>query len=146
MTKQPYIFTREGTRLIPAEPWTAERLDGFPEGVYIKAATLTRPRSLPFQGFYWVHLSNIIKATECAATPDHLHKALLKLSGYTAPVYNSQGKIIELVEDSTAFDKMDQDEFYAYVEKAKFALANHLGIVWDDYDEYGTQQPTQGME
>ena len=135
MSKQPYILRREGTKLVPADAWTAERLDAFPERKDLKAATITQPRSLPFQGFYWVHLSEIVKATECAPTPEHLHKALLKITGYVTPVSNAEGRVIELVVDSTAFDKMDQDAFFEYVEKAKKALAEHLGILWDDYSQ-----------
>lgn len=131
--KPPFILIREGTKLVAADPYTAERLDKFPEGKALKAATITLPRSVPFQGFYWVHLSNIVKATDCAPSPEHLHRALLKLCKYVTPVTDKSGTVIDLVPDSTAFENMGQTQFYEYVEKAKKALAEHLQIVWEDY-------------
>ena len=130
---EPFIFTVEGSRLIAADAWTAERLDSFRKGTVVKAKTLVRPRSLPFQGFYWVHLAEIVKATECAATDKHLHRGLLNLCGFVSPIYNKSGGIVEYAIDSTAFDAMKEDEFHTYVEHAKRALAEQLGIVWDDY-------------
>ncbi len=91
------------------------------------------PRTLPFQGYYWVHLTKIVKKTECAATAIHLHKSLLKLCGYVSPVYSVHGKVISLETDSTAFEAMGEDDFHIYVDHAKRALAEHLGIVWEDY-------------
>lgn len=133
MAKESYILIKEQNHLVAANPWTFERLDKFPEGVELKAATLTVARSLPFQGFYWVMLTNICKATEVAPSSTHLHKALLKLCKYVKIVYNTDGEPIEMVEDSTAFDEMNQPEFFEYVEQAKRALAEHVGVVWDDY-------------
>lgn len=131
---QPWIFTREGTRLVPADSWTAERLDDLPQGKHLKADKLTLPRSLPFQGYYWSTLRAIVQATECAATEDHLHKSLLKLCGYVQPTYNKNGDVIDWAVDSTAFEKMDDAPFKEYVEQAKKALAEHLNLVWDDYE------------
>ena len=133
MSKQPFIFYRQGSSLVPAEPWTAERLDQYPEGKQLKAATLTQSRSVAFQGFYWVHLAEICRATECAATADHLHKSLLKLCGYWHQTTDIKGNVIDIAVDSTRFEKMDQPEFFEYVEQAKKVLATELGIVWDDY-------------
>jgi len=133
MSKQPYILQKENGRLVAADQWTYERLDKFKDGDVLKAAKLTKPRSLPFQGFYWVSLDNICKATEIAPTAEHLHKALLKLCKYVTPVMDVHGRVIELVPDSTAFEAMDQAEFYEYVELAKLVMARDLGINWDDY-------------
>lgn len=133
MKQQPFIFEVRNGSLSPADMWTAERMDGYRQGAVVRVDKITLPRSLPWQGHYWVGLTNIIKATECAPTADHLHKALLKLCRYTTPVTDANGRVIELVVDSTAFDKMNQPEFEQYVERAKAALAEQLRIVWDDY-------------
>lgn len=133
MSKEPYMWIKENNRLVPADPWTAERFDDFKEGALLKAATLTVPRSVPFNSHYWATLSTICKATEIAPDADYLHKALLKLNNYTKPVYNKQGQVIELVVDSIAFDKMLQPEFDKYFEHAQRTLAEDFGICWDDY-------------
>lgn len=130
---EPYMWIKENNRLVPADPWTAERFDGFKEGALLKAATLTVPRSLPKNNFYWVVLSEICKATEIAPNAKYLHGALLKLCGYVTPVYNKSGKVIELVVDSTSFDRMEQPEFDKYFEHAQRTLAEDFGICWDDY-------------
>lgn len=132
MKQQPWIFTVENSRLVPAEPWTQERVGELKPGVTYKIDKIVQPRSLPFQGMYWATLNQIVKATGIAPNSDALHRALLTLTKHVTAVTDMQGRVISLVPDSTAFDKMDQQDFGKYVDEAKLELAR-LDIVWEDY-------------
>lgn len=129
----PYLFTVVGGRLQPFDAHCEAHLQKFPNGTTLKCANLVQPRSLPFQGYYWATLANIVDGTGIAPTPNHLHDALVKLCGYVSVVTDIRGKPIDMVRDSTAFDKMDEPEFHDYVQHAQLVLAERFGINWDDY-------------
>lgn len=131
---QPLILVRDIRNYLSAyDAWTDHRLSLLPIAKPLKIEKIILPRKLPFQGMYWATLTNIVKATEVAATAKHLHNALLKLTGYGAPIHNAKGEYVDWAADSTAFDAMDQIAFEEYVRHAQKALAENIGINWDDY-------------
>lgn len=131
--KRPYLFTVEGLKLKPFDVDTEMRLQDFQQGQLLRCTSLTRPRSLPFQGHYWATLTNIVDATECAATVDHLHDFLVKACGYTSIICDVKGMPMDVVRDSTAFDAMDENEFQKYVNAAQRVLAERIGLDWADF-------------
>ena len=131
--KAPYLFNMCGGQLVPFDAYTEERLQRFPEGTLVRCPNVTQPRSLPFHSAYWATLSQIVTATECAASADHLHDWLVKVCGYTTMIVDRHGKPVDMVRDSTRFEKMGEPEFQQYVAAAKRMLAERLGIVWDDF-------------
>lgn len=137
--RQPYLFTVSRGQLCPFDAYAEQHVRKFADGTVLKCANLTQPRSLPFQGLYWATLANIVEATEIAPTADHLHDALVKLSGYVSIITDINGKAIDMVRDSTAFDRMDEPQFHQYVEKAIKILAERFGINWDDFTKKRSQ-------
>ena len=131
--KRPYLFTVAGGALRPFDNDTEQRLGRFADGAVVRCQNVTQPRTIPFQGYYWATLANIVEATGCAPTSDHLHDHLVKICGYTALITDIDGKPVDLVRDSTAFESMDEPTFSAYVNHAQQMLAERLGIVWDDF-------------
>lgn len=131
--RQPYLFTVSEGRLCPFDAHAEAHLHKFHDGTVLRCGNLTQPRSLPFNGLYWATLTNIVENTGIAPTSNHLHDALVKLSGFVSVITDIHGNPVDMVRDSTAFDKMDEPEFHEYVEKAIMVLANRFGIVWDDF-------------
>lgn len=132
-SRQPYLFTVSRGQLCPFDAHAEAHIGKFRDGTVLKCANLVQPRSIPFQGLYWATLANIVEATEIAPTADHLHDALVKLSGYVSVITDVRGNPIDMVRDSTAFDKMDEAQFHQYVDKAIKVLAERFGINWDDF-------------
>lgn len=124
------IMQREGNRLVPFDAKATEDLMALPFGRGL-ACKVWLPRSIQQHRWYWVELSNVVKATGCAPTSDHLHEALKLALGYTMPVFDAKGEIISHVPDSTAFDKMPQHVFAQYVRDVEQALAERFGYVME---------------
>ena len=131
--KAPHLFTVREGHLVPFDAYTADRLSRFADGATVRCSNLTQPRALPFHNRYWATLSQIVTATECAPSADHLHDWLVKACGYTTMIVDRDGKPVDMVRDSTRFDRMDEPEFQQYVTAAQRMLADRLGIVWDDF-------------
>lgn len=144
VAKRPFLFHVDGVFLRPFDVDTETRLEQFGQGQLVRCVNLTKPRTLPFQGYYWATLTQIVEATECAATADHLHDFLVKACNYTSLICDATGKPIDMVRDSTAFDAMDELAFETYVMAAQKVLAERLQIVWDDYTR--TSNYTQEQE
>lgn len=87
-----------------------------------------RPRSVIMNGMYWAQLHEIVESSATTyPTAEHLHDAIKLELGYVSPVYRFDGTV-DLVPDSTAFDKMTQADFNAFYGKAMNMIQTHLGI------------------
>lgn len=87
-----------------------------------------KPRSVIMNGMYWAQLSEIIDSGATKyPTPEHLHDAIKMELGFVQPVYRLDGSV-ELVPDSTAFDKMTQADFNVFYERAMEMIQTHLGV------------------
>ena len=126
MTSNPYYFIKRAGKLEPASEWDAERLDAIAEGAEVSCATLKQKRSEPRHRFYWVRLSEIVKATEMAPDAEHLHLACKLGCGYYQTVMTKNGPTY--IPDSTSFSKMDEVKFKDYMERADKWLLENLGV------------------
>lgn len=87
-----------------------------------------KPRSVIMNGMYWAQLQQIVDSGAVKfPTAEHLHDAIKAELGYVTPVYRFDGSV-DLVPDSTAFEKMTQAEFNAFYERAMEMVQTHLGI------------------
>jgi hypothetical protein len=85
-------------------------------------------RSTIMNGMYWAQLGQIIASGATRyPTAEHLHDAIKMELGYVAPIYRMDGSV-EIVPDSTAFDRMDQAAFNAFYTAAMEMVQIHLGI------------------
>ena len=77
---------------------------------------------------YWAQLGLIVKATDAYPTAEKMHDWVKYELGYTQPVYDPRGKVIAVIADSTAFDKMDQATFNGFYERFVDLIARDMGI------------------
>lgn len=124
---QPIVFEWNGSAMVPVSSHDLEQCQRWKPGEKARADKLVKPRSLPRQGHYWAWLADVVEATECAPTSEHLHEHILKMTGYQRPVYLPDGRI-DWVRDSTAFNAMGEHEFAKYVDAAKRYVAETWGI------------------
>lgn len=124
------ILQRDGSRLVPYDAKAAEDLLALPFGRGL-TCKVSLPRSIQQHRWYWVELSNVVKATGCAPTAEHLHKALKLALGYTSPVFDARGEIVSHIPDSTAFSDMEQHVFAQYVRDVEQILAERWGYVME---------------
>ena len=123
----PPLMRKSQGRIVPASAYDAEALERYPEGTDFELRSMTR-RSLPQLRLYWSALNNAVEATGRWPTPEALHTALKVRLGRVEPIMDLQGKVIGMRPDSTAFDKMRQDEFKIYFDQAMAALAEACGF------------------
>ena len=124
---QPFIFTWDGRALTPATAYDAERCDKFKPGQTLKADRLVKPRSIPMQGKYWACLADVVAATECVPTSEHLHNLIKMKTGFVTPAVLPDGSIY-WIPDSTAFDKMGDGEFLEFIKIADRWCLEALGV------------------
>ena len=124
------ILERRDNALVPFNAIAAEDMMRLPFGKPLKVR-VTQPRSLPQSNFYWVSLSEIVQATDCAPTSKHLHRAIKMETGWTMPVFDRHKTIISHVPDSISFEQMDQVTFNQYMETAQRFLAERFGYVME---------------
>ena len=106
----------DGASLKPYAPYDHEMMQRLPVGTPVRL-NFAQPRSLPRHRLYWVVLRLVVKNTELFATEEALHKVLLVGCGVTEPFLDLDGNI-SLIPSSTAFDKMSEEEFKAYFDRA----------------------------
>ena len=128
MSERREIIMRRNDRwLIPASPYEIDALLEYPEGKDLWV-TIRRKRSTVHNAKYWAMLKEVVEsgATTYNSAAD-LHKVLKIELGYVKHIVRLNGDIV-LEPDSTAFDRMDQDEFNRFYEGAERLIAEHFGI------------------
>ena len=128
------VHAGNSVRLLPEDSTTFDALAKCRHGSVLQADSLRKPRSLPRHRFYWKALSEIVAATECAPTAEHLHAALKIGTGYAMPVKLQDGTLV-WVPDSTSFEAMDDAEFAKFMDAATKWTAENLGISLSDIME-----------
>ena len=124
------ILERRGQTLVPFDAKALEDLEAVPSGKPL-TCKVSLNRSLPHHRFYWITLSEVVKATGCAPSAEHLHQALKLALGYTMPVFDKSGEIVSHIPDSTSFSKMDQVAFEKYMRDVEQCLAERFGYVME---------------
>lgn len=127
---QDILMERRGNQLVPFDACANEQLEELPHGKPL-TFKVSQPRSTDQNRWYWVELSHVVKATECAPTSRHLHQALKLALRYTMPVFDAKGEIVSHIPDSTAFDAMTQQEFNIYFQAAQKLVAERWGYVME---------------
>ena len=135
-TAAPTFFTpvfslHRGARellLAPTNRQARERLCTFGEGTRLRA-TLTVPRSLKHNALYWVILGAALEATGDERSTEDMHFRMK-----VAFARKCRPDLMEVVEVygqpfpriSTAFDKMDQQEWAQFFDFAMPLIRNNI--------------------
>jgi hypothetical protein len=69
----------------------------------------------------------VVKATNRWPSAEHLHDELKLACGFYRKAANLATGEIMLIPDSTAFDKMTQDEWQTYMDQAMKLLSSECG-------------------
>ncbi len=114
----------DGNTLRPRSEYDRELLAHLKVGSDVRVE-VNEFRSLKRNAFYWVILRLVVHNNEHFATPEALHKLLLVACGVTEPFITLDGEYM-LIPSSTSFDKMKEDEFKAYFDKAMQIIAEKI--------------------
>lgn len=125
--KPVYCFVRKGMSLIPEMEYDERALGGIANGQRVKV-DIREFRSLGRHRAYWAMLHDVVKATECALTPERLHDVIKLETGLIEHVRLPNGFMVAL-PGSIAFDKVSETEFIAFFQSAERWLAETYGYV-----------------
>ena len=126
-----FLLERRGLTLVPYDAVALEDMHGLPFGKALNCK-VTLSRSLPQHRRYWAMMSQVVQATGCAPTRDHLHQAVKVALGYTMPVFDSRGETVAHIPDSTSFSAMGQVRFNQFSREVEALLASRWGFVMED--------------
>jgi hypothetical protein len=119
------VKTEKGLR--PARAWDAEALSADPMNTEYELVRVTRRKPKQHRT-YWRALSLVVKSTDRWPTAEHLHDELKLACGYYRKAANLATGEIMLIPDSTAFDKMKQEDWQQYMDRAMELIAQECGI------------------
>jgi hypothetical protein len=119
------IMTSRGLRANTQDD--AEKLASIPEGALFEIVPVTK-RSDRQLRTYWKALGLVVKVTGKWPSAENLHRDIKMTLGYREQTINLRTGEITLVPDSIALDKMDHDEFCAFMNQAMELLADHVGF------------------
>ena len=122
--RPPIFVQRRGSFLIPQAPIDGELLEGFPSGKPLRVA-ITQPRSVPQLRLYWSMLRLVADNMETEVTTEALHSWVKMRCGVAAAIPLKSGAV-DYVPGSVAFDRMSQDEFARFFDRAVTLIVEHL--------------------
>ena len=128
--KRICIMRRAGNRLEPSTQFDAEMLNEFEVGKDIEV-TFRQRRSNDQLRAYWAWLGDVVAATECAPSAEHLHETLKLEMGYVTRIKRFDGTT-QVWPDSVALAKMDGKEFTGFFRRAERMIAEVYGFSKDD--------------
>jgi hypothetical protein len=123
----PPIVTRTEKGLRPSRAWDAEDLANDPIGTEYELHKITRRKPKQHRT-YWRALNLVVKATDRWPDAEHLHDELKLALGFYRKAANLATGEIMLIPDSTAFDKMDQEQWQAFMNAAMELIAKECGF------------------
>lgn len=125
-SEQPQIYVlRRGSQLVPEMQADAELIQRLSAGQRIKI-TVTEGRSPAKLRLYWAYLGRVVKACNCAPSPEALHDVVKLETGFTTPV-KLRGYTV-LVPRSISFSSMSESEFSEFFDTAVQFIASAYGI------------------
>ena len=125
-SEQPPIYVlRRGSSLIPEMTTDKDLIERLPVGTRIKVM-VTEGRSPAKLRLYWAYLGRVVKACQCAPSPEALHDVIKLETGFTTPV-RVKGYTV-LVPRSISFSSMSETEFSEFFENAVRFIAETYGI------------------
>jgi hypothetical protein len=104
----------------------AETLAQYAFGSEVEV-TFRKRRSGPQQRLYWKVLGEVVKATDKWPSATHLHDDLKISLGYWQKLVTMSGQVTYRA-DSTAFPKMDGQEFKVFFDRAMKLIAETVGF------------------
>lgn len=129
-TEHPPIYVlRRGDTLVPEMQADAEMIRKMKPGERIRV-DLRTGRSPSRLRFYWQLLNRLIEATDCAPNSEALHSVIKLDLGHVTPVRLRNGMTV-LVPSSIAFDKMSEESFAEYLERAIEWIGANYGVTPD---------------
>jgi hypothetical protein len=118
------MVIRRGTFLVPEAPIDGELIEAFPAGKPLRLS-ITQPRSIPQMRLYWSMLRLVADNLDSTVTTEALHNWIKMRCGVSAAIPLRNGET-DYVPGSIAFDKMDQDQFQAFMDRALDLIVGHL--------------------
>lgn len=122
--RPPIFVQRRGAFLVPQAPIDGELLEAYPAGKPLRVA-VTQPRSVPQLRLYWSMLRLVADNMESEVTTEALHNWVKMRCGVSAAIPLRSGAV-DYVPGSVAFDKMDQDTFARFFDRAVTLIVEHL--------------------
>lgn len=119
------VKTRGGIR--PARAWDGEALMADPDGTEYEAHKISKRKPKQHRT-YWKALALVVKSTGRWATVSHLHDELKVACGFYRVAKSLRTGQDMIYPDSTAWDKMDQDQWREYMNAAMATLSEAVGF------------------
>lgn len=126
----PIYVQRQGDKLAGEMQMDRDAIARFNAGDRIKV-TLHTGRSPSRLRFYWQMLGKLVAATDCAPNAEALHSVIKLDLGYAMPVRLKNGMTV-LVPGSIAFDRMTEEEFGNFLERAIAWIAQNYGVTSEE--------------
>lgn len=127
LEKPIYAFRRKGDSLCPDMDMDLRALDGIANGQLVRVE-IKEFRNVARHRLYWAILHEVIEATDCALSPERLHELVKLKTGLVEIVSLPDGTVYAL-PGSISFDRISEDEFVAFLEKAVEFLTRTYGYI-----------------
>lgn len=133
-TEQPQIYVqRRGNHLVPEMQADADLIQRLPVGQRVKV-TVTEGRSPAKLRLYWSYLGRVVKACNCAPSPESLHDVVKLHTGFVTPVMVKGFTVA--VPKSISFSSMSESEFDDFLRTAEKWLVETYGVsIADAFEE-----------
>lgn len=129
-SEQPHIYMkRRGSQLFPEMQADADLIMRLSADTRIKI-TVTEGRSPAKLRLYWAYLGRVVKACNCAPSPEALHDVVKLHTGFVTPVMVKGFTVA--VPKSISFSSMSESEFDDFLRTAEKWLIETYGISISD--------------
>jgi len=125
----PIYVLRRGSQLIPEMTTDKDLIERLPVGTRIKVM-VTEGRSPAKLRLYWAYLGRVVKACQCAPSPEALHDVIKLHTGFVTPVMVKGFTVA--VPKSISFAKMTEAEFDDFLRTAEKWVIETYGVSIDD--------------
>ena len=119
------VNTPRGLR--PHTPMDEEQLVAVALGHVFELKPVTK-RSWPQLKTYWKALGIVVKATDRWPNAEKLHRDIKLTLGYVEQSVNIETGEVTITPDSIALDKMEHEEFCAFMDRAMELLTRKVGF------------------
>lgn len=124
--EKPQIYViRRGNVLAPEMRVDADLIQRLPAGQRVKV-TVTEGRSPAKLRLYWSYLGRVVKACECAPSPEALHDVIKLHTGFVVPVVVKGFTVA--VPKSISFASMSESEFDDFLRTAEKWVIETYGV------------------
>ncbi len=142
-SEAPPIFVhRQGDKLAGEMQMDRDAIAKFKAGDRIKV-TLHTGRSPTRLRFYWQMLGKLVAGTDCAPNSEALHSVIKLDLGYATPVRLKNGMTV-LVPGSIAFDRMTEEEFGNFLDRAIAWIGTNYGVTPEEIMNNGVEHEQHG--